>query len=285
MARIIDKDTRIIDVDFGPVNINVLRNATIPEPDGAGGSGATFGGSGINQILRSDATGATAGSFIQFQRIDLDYMSMNNEIMQPMEVNVQRTNAVPKGSHENGNNYSVIEELLFVLSRPISNIDLTVAGGNPYTFFETLGLNLGSALFTGESGGVTLEQNIYAEQRVYQWSGNKLASQTNGELVPGAALTTYAEAPTIETVNTWGSLGAITGPNLYCYRVFYTKVQSFVADSTIFTNVAQGGITTLRIPPVSVSFLCRDPKYTEGQYLTRLANAMSNLPIDGEASI
>lgn len=284
MARIIDKDTRIIDVDFGPVNILINRSPTVPEPDGAGGSGATFGNIGTNQLLQSSATGQNAGSFIQFQRIDLDYMSMNNEVMQPMEVNVQRTNAVPKGTHENGNNFSVIEEILIILSRPLSNPDLAIAT-NPYVFFETVGLNLGAASFTGDSGGVTLEQNIYAEQRVYQWSGTKLASQTNGQLVPGSALDSYAESPVIETVNTWGSLSAITGPNLYCYRVFFTKAQSFPADATVFTNVAQGGLTTLRVPPVSVSFLCRDPKYTEGQYLTRLANAMSNLPIDGEASI
>ena len=280
MARIIDKDTRLIDVDFGPVNIIVLRNTG----DSAPGVGeATAGNDGTNQFIRFDDDGQDAGSFIQFQRIDLDYMTMNNEIMQPMEVNVQRTNSVPIGVHENGNNFSPIMEYVFVLSRPLANN--TFAGAvNPYEFFQNLGLNLGSAGRTGKSGGVTIEQNIYAEQRIYQWNSAKLASLANGDLVPGGPLFTFAESPTIETVNTWGSLSAITGPNLYCYRVFHCQAQGFPAGGTVFQNVNAGGVTTLRIPPLSVRFLCRDPKYTEGQYLTRLANAMSNQPIDGEAT-
>ena len=284
MARIIDKDTRIIDVDFGPISVNIVRQANEQVPTGVVGSQATFAGDGENQLLRTDNDAQTAGSFIQFQRIDLDYMTKNNEVMQPMEVSVQRSNSVPMGNHENGNNFSVIQEYLFVLSRPLVNNQLTT-GINPYLVFEDFALNLGRATFGGEAGGVTLEQNIYAEQRVYQWNSTKFASLANGELVPGGPLQTFAESPTVETVNTWGSLSAITGPNLYCYRVFFTKAQSFLADGTVFQNVNFGGVTIFRVPPVSIRFLCRDPKYTEGQYLTRLANAMGNLPIGAEAAV
>ena len=82
-------------------------------------------------------------------------------------------------------------------------------------------------------------------------------------------------------VNTWGSMSAITGPNLYAYRVFFVQLQGFDAADDIFINAGFGGFTSLRIPPVNIAFLCKDPSYTEGEYLTRLANAMSALPEGG----
>jgi hypothetical protein len=200
-----------------------------------------------------------------------------------MEVSVQRTNVVPSGTHENGNNYEVIEEFLFVLSRPLNNNDISTFP-NPYSLFQELGLNQGS-VGLGGGYGVNFEQNIYAEQRLYQWNSTKGTTQTTGDLVAGnPALWSIFSAPSVETVNTWGSLTAITGPTLYCYRIFVCKAQSFPADQTIFTAVGYGGFSTLRVPPLSISFLCKDPKYTEGEYLTRLANAMNNIPVDGEVA-
>ena len=284
MARKLDKDTRIIDVDFGPVTVNILRANNEQEPTGVAGSAASFGGNGTLQLIRSDESGEIAGSFIQFQRLDLDYMTMNNEVMQPMEVSVQRTNAVPTGTHENGNNYRVLEEYLFVFTRPLNNNNITPLL-NPYLVFEQLGLNRGSSGVVTGNYGVTFEQNIYAEQRLYQWNPTKGATQTTGDIVAGNPdLWSILSAPQLETVNTWGSLDAITGPNLYCYRVFVCRAQSFPAGSGIFTAVGYGGFTTLRVPPLTISFLCKDPKYTEGEYLTRLANAMNNIPIDGEVA-
>ena len=119
MARLIDKDTRLIDIDFGPVATNITRNQTEQQPNAA-----TYGLNGENQLLRADGQiGASQklGSFVQYSRIDLEYMTMNNEIVQPVEVNVQRTGASPTGTHENGNNYSPIEEYIFVFSRPLNN--------------------------------------------------------------------------------------------------------------------------------------------------------------------
>ena len=82
-------------------------------------------------------------------------------------------------------------------------------------------------------------------------------------------------------VNTWGTMSAITGPNLYCYRVLYSELQSFPGGHLVFENVGLGGYTTLYFPPVNVTFLCKDPNYTEGEYLTRLANAMNSIPEGG----
>lgn len=275
----------MIDVDFGPVTVNIARPALSEFPDGTAGNQATFGGSGTNQFIRSDAGGVgTAGSFIQFERLDLDYMTMNNEVMQPVEVSVQRSASTPYGTHENGNNFDTIQEFILIASRPLNNED--IAGAiNPYDTFNEIGLNRGSTAFGGvNAGGLTHEQNIYAERRQYAFTNTTGATLSNGELVSAPAqsiLASIFSAPQLLDINTWGSLSAITGPNLYCYRIVYSSMQSFKADQTIFTNVGFEGFTSLRFPPVSVAFLCKDPNYTEGEYLTRLANAMNSIPEDG----
>ena len=281
MARILDKDTRIIDASFGPVTVTMFRNVGEETPQGVPGSQATFGGNGTGQFVRTDIGGGFAGSFVQYERLDLDYMTMNNEVMQPMEVSVQRTQAVPTGNHQNGNNFTVLEEYVFVLSRPLSNGGINTAF-NPYDDFAELGIERGTGGFS--TYRPNFEQNIYAEQRLYSYTSTKGATLSNGELVSGGGINTLFSAPTLETVNTWGSLSAITGPNLHCYRVLFCKAQSFEGPGAIFQNVNFDGFTTLKVPPLTVSFLCKDPKYTEGEYLTRLANAMNNVPIDGEVA-
>lgn len=293
MARIIDKNTRLIDVDFGPVTVNILRNANDLFPDGTPGNTATFGGTGTDQILRQDADALAAGSFIQFERLDLSYMTMNNEVMQPIEVSVQRTCQTPFGFHQNGNNFDIVQEFLLVTSRPLNNDSMASSGAalNVYNFFNEAGLNLGSPGFGGtDAGGLDQQQTIYAERRAYAFNSQTGALTTNGELQPPITqsppntLNSIFSAPTLLELNTWGSLSAITGPNLYCYRVFFVKLQSFEADATIFTNVGFGGFTSLTLPPVNLAFLCKDPNYSEGEYLTRLANAMNTIPLDGPTS-
>lgn len=287
MARIIDKDTRLIDVDFGTVGVNIVRSANAQTPDAGAGSGsATFAGVGENQLLWiADGAGGTdviAGSFIQFQRLDLDYMTMNNEMMQPVEVSVQRTSSVPIGTHENGNNYSTMQEYIFILSRPLNNEELQGTATGRTEIFETLGLNRGSTGLGGaNAGGVSHEQNIYAEKRVYSWNIANAATVENGAIITGQPSKSYYTAPHLQDVNTWGSLSTITGPNLYCYRVVVMQLQSFYADGTILKNVLEGGFSTITFPPVNVAFLCKDPKFSEGQYLTRLANAMNSIPEGG----
>ena len=281
MARIIDKDTRLIDVDFGPLSVNIGRTAETPFPDGTAGNTATVGGTGLGSLLRFDEAGVAAGSFIQFKRLDLDYMTMNNEVMQPVEVSVQRTASTPDGTHSNGNNFKNIYEYIFILSRPLNNQDI-VASFNPYTVFNKIGLDSGSSSYGGDAaGGVSHEQNIYAECRTYSFSLTDGATQTNGELVSSSTENSYFTDMRLAELNTWGTMSAITGPNLYCYRIVYSELQSFPAGHLIFENVGLGGFTTLYFPPVNVTFLCKDPNYSEGEYLTRLANAMNSIPEGG----
>ena len=87
--------------------------------------------------------------------------------------------------------------------------------------------------------------------------------------------------PVLDSVTTWGTMGAITGPSLHCYRVIIFRGQSFPPLSNTFTNVDLAGNSELKFPPLNVSFLCKDPNFSEGELLTRLANAMNNIPEGG----
>ena len=133
----------------------------------------------------------------------------------------------------------------------------------------------------GENAGIpTHEQVIYAEKRTYAWNNTFAATKANGELLAAAPTETYFTQPSVQSVDTWGTMSAITGPNLHCYRIVYSREQTLPAPGA-FAVENYGGFTTMQWPPVNITFLCRDPKYSEGEYLTRLANAMNSIPEDG----
>lgn len=287
MARIIDKNTRLIDIDFGPVTVNASRPGLATEPDAV-----TVGLSGAKQLIRADGViGTTSltygGSFIQFQAVDLSMMTMNNEVMQPVEISVQRTSPVPLGTHENGNNFTPLEEYIFVFSRPLNNNEID-DGAFIYENFRVMGLDYTDAFGNVEMGGLDAgfpshEQTIYAEKRTYSWNNQFGATKTNGEIASSAATECFFTQPTLQSLDTWGTMSAITGPNLYCYRVVYSRVQ-FLQAPNAFAVEQYGGFTTLQFPPLNITFLCKDPNYSEGEYLTRLANAMNSLPEDGASN-
>jgi len=314
MARILDKDTRLIDIDFGPLSVGITRVADDFNP-----ATVTFEGNGQGQLLNSaSATFPLCGSFIQYERIDLDFMVRNNEIVIPVDASIQRTSPVPLGSNLNGNNYDQIEEYVYVFSRPLNNANLSEdLGSDSPAFYELLrdmgldrseGDNLGSVFsksdnISGKAGWPNQAQCIYAEKRMYSYSGSLGATQSNGALLastvgqfeggPGQggplvgipavtnAYNTIMGMPVLDSVTTWGAMEGITGPNLHCYRVVINRTQTFPALAGVFTNTPLGGTCQLNFPPVSIRFLCKDPDYTEGQYLTRLANAMNNIAEDG----
>tara|TARA_Y100000361_G_scaffold148828_1_gene162223 strand:- start:270 stop:917 length:648 start_codon:yes stop_codon:yes gene_type:complete len=215
---------------------------------------------------------------------------MNNEVMMPVDVNVQRTSPVPLGGMQNGTSFNAIEEYIYVFSRPLNNalIEGTVGASTVFQNMRRLGLDR-SALVAGDTtlGGVdagipTHEQTIYAEKRMYDFNQNRMATVANGAIISGGTLNEVAGEPTLTSVTTWGTLSAITGPNLYAYRVVYQRTQSF--DGADYFNVGLDGISLFEFPPVNITFLCKDPNYSEGEYLTRLANAMNSLPEGGESA-
>ena len=156
MARILDKDTRLIDIDFGPLSVGTTRVATEFNP-----ATVTFSGNGQGQLLGFiAATDELCGSFIQYSRIDLDFMVRNNEIVIPVDASIQRTSPVPLGSSLNGNNFDQIEEYIYVFSRPLNNDTLGDAGIDQ-TFFESLrDMGLDRSEGRGASPSGTLNPSI-----------------------------------------------------------------------------------------------------------------------------
>ena len=293
MARILDKDTRLIDIDFGPIDVATTRAILDFDP-----TTLSITGNGVGQLLNSiPITVANCGSFIQYSRIDLDFMVKNNEIVIPVDASIQRTSPVPLGSHTNGNNFDQIEEFIYVFTRPLNNTNLSESiNGEYYNLLRDMGLDrsegpppignvyLGSQEVAGLAGWPNQSQCIYAEKRMYSYNESLGATQTNGQLLPGPGnpdKATMFGMPTLDSVTTWGAMEGITGPNLHCYRVVINRTQTFPNLPDVFTNVALAGDTSLNFPPVSIRFLCKDPDYSEGQYLTRLANAMNNIAEDG----
>ena len=285
MARIIDKATRLIDIDFGAISVAAGRNPGDGTP-----TTVTTGLNGVNQVIRLDTTSGIGGSFVQYSRIDLDFMTMNNEVVLPTEVSVQRTSPVPLGSSQNGNNFDQIEEYIYVFTRPLNN-KLIESLSTPLENFRDLGLDRSQTIntnFGGDNAGIPDHQQcVYAEKRMYSYNESLMATVNNGELIvqtPPAAqvFNTLAGMPVLDSITTWGTMGTITGPNLHCYRVVINRTQVF--PTTDFTNVPLAGATTLRFPPVNITFVCTDPRLTEGEYLTRLANAMNSIPIDGDTA-
>lgn len=288
MARIVDKNTRILDIDFGQISVGMARPAGTftPTPITAGQNGQ----SQLLNILPNTASGG--GSFVQYVRLDLDFMTRNNEIVLPTESSIQRTSPVPLGYSNNGNNFDQIEEYIFILSRPLNNTNIAASTTlTNYEQFRKLGLDgsEGTSAVSGNAGWPTQAQTIYAEKRMYSYNENTAATIRNGELIDPTTLTppapkaynTLMGMPNLDSVTSWGSMGAITGPNLHCYRVIINRAQSFPAIVGLFVNVDLLGDSSFLWPAVSVRFLCTDPKYSEGEYLTRLANAMNSIAEDG----
>ena len=59
MARIVDKNTRLIDVDFGPLTVSCSRLATDTQP-----TTVTKGQNGEKQLIRFADTFGIRGSFV-----------------------------------------------------------------------------------------------------------------------------------------------------------------------------------------------------------------------------
>lgn len=279
MARIVDKDTRLIDVDFGPVATVLARAANDPSA-----TSATSSLNGTLQLLYyASPANPLPGSFIQYQQIDLSFMTKNNEVMQPTEISVQRTSPVPLGFNYNGNDFDQIEEYIYIFTRPLNNSDW-LGPGAPPTFEDLRELGLDRSQTISQIGGVDAgipdhQQTIYAEKRMYSYSSNLGATQTNGGLSSNPFYYNIYGMPVLDSVTTWGTMSAITGPQLHCYRVVINRTQEMLFPEVVASTY--DGSSSLRFPPVNITMLCRDPKLTEGEYLTRLANAMNSIPEDG----
>jgi len=310
VALILDKDTRLIDIDFGGLTNSVTRIAGERLP-----ATSINNGNGLGQLLATVPAGELpppfppgnairmGGNFIQYQRIDLSMMAENNEVFMPVDVSVQRTSPVPLGGTVNGNNFDVLEEYIYVFSRPLNNtyikdrVESLTSAVSARGIFEDLrnqGLDyvFPDSLLGGEFAGLpNFQQTIFAEKRIYSVNLNNAATVSNGELVDPTATTppgplinnSLTGMPSLDSVTTWGSMSAITGPNLHAYRIIISRSQDFSGTPPLSTaNEPLGGQSSYSWPPVRIAFLCKDPNFSEGEYLTRIANAMNSIPEGGE---
>jgi len=304
VALILDKDTRLIDIDFGGLTNSVSRLLGERLP-----ASSINTGNGVGQLLASIPAGSIgitppvanirqAGNFIQYQRIDLSMMVENNEVFMPVDVSVQRTSPVPLGGTINGNNFDQLEEFIYVFSRPLNNTFIkerlesttsATAGNAVMEDLRNQGLDYAfpSTGLGGEDAGLpNFQQCIFAEKRMYSVNLNNAATLTNGALDPTAAGTnSLTGMPMLDSVTTWGSMGAITGPNLHAYRVVISRSQDFSGTPPLSTlNELLAGTSAYSWPPVRIAFLCKDPNFSEGEYLTRIANAMNSIPEGGDTA-
>lgn len=287
MARILDNDTRIIDADFGGLSVSATRAAGSFIP-----TTGTLAGNGQQQLINYiTAANAGTGSFIQYQRLNLDFMLKNNEVMVPIDISVQRTSPVPLGFSNNGNNFDQIEEYIYVFTRPLNNHNLDNSTGiitniGDMENLRSMGLDgaEGAANLSGVAGWPSQGQCIFAEKRMYSYNESLGATIGNGQLSdPGPAPVIYNSLmgmPVLDSVTTWGSMDSITGPNLHVYRIVFNRNQTLPAVPEII-NSTLAGDAQCKWPPVSIRMLCKDPNYSEGEYITRLANAMNNIAEGG----
>lgn len=304
MALILDKDTRLIDIDFGGLTNTVSRALGERLPDNSINTG-----NGIGQLLASIPAGSIgvtppvanirqAGNFVQYQRIDLSMMVENNEVFMPVDVSVQRTSPVPLGGTVNGNNFDQLEEYIYVFSRPLNNTFIkdrlesttsATAGNAVMEDLRNQGLDYAfpSTGLGGDDAGLpNFQQCIFAEKRMYSVNLNNAATLVNGALDPTVPGTnSLTGMPMLDTVTTWGSMGAITGPNLHAYRVVISRAQDLSGTPPLSTlNESLAGTASYSWPPVRIAFLCKDPNFSEGEYLTRIANAMNSIPEGGDTA-
>lgn len=312
MARIIDKDTRLIDIDFGPVSQQLTRDAG---EEGTGLSALSLGGVGqvlaeVPSIILQPTPNPPllnirlAGSFIQYQRLDLSYMTKNNEVYQPVDVSVQRTSPIPLGFTTNANTYDQIEEYIYVFTRPLNNDNIVAqmtssqsSGSNILEQLRSLGLDsteTGTSTLGGRDGGLpSHQQTVFAEKRIYDINLNNAATIANGAIrnptdPVDIVYNTVTGMPLLSSVTTWGTMSGITGPNLHCYRIIINRTQNMygLTDGStppvsVIANVQYGGITTYRWPAVNVTLLAKDASLSEGEYLTTVSNAMNSIPEGG----
>ncbi len=281
VAKIVDQNTRIIDVDFGTLQATVGRELDSPFP-----TAVNLLKNGTADLLQNIPGGQNGGgSYIQYKRVDLSFMLKNGELMMPVNVNSQRTSPVPLGSNNNGATFNQVEEYIYILTRPLNNEDLLTARLDfEYQMLRNMGLDGCDKLgvnVVGDSGLPNFAQCIYAEKRIYGTNTALMATRSNGSLDPtNSSYNTMEGQMVLNSVSTWGSMSPITGPNLHCYRIVLDYGQT-MPDLPEIVNRGFIGSAVRIWPPVNVSFLCKDPNYTDGEYITRIANAMSANPEGG----
>jgi len=270
---------RIFDVDWGQVVHSVSRVAGTDTPASDEFTMADDNGTIIEQ---------GSSMCVIFQEIDLEQLTIEGRVFTPKGIEVQRPWTAPIGQDWNFFPATRCYEYLYVFSNPLPNDALTVGS---IEGFKDMGLDAslggrGSQVYNGFQVPDNA-QCIFAQNTVSVNQMANAASVWNGTLEGGSAgpppvpadpyAPLMAAEMTVTEVNRWGSLPDIIGPKLYCYRVlFYPSQYQSGLSGGANPIVNATGFTARNHSSISIKIVCEEAKLSEGEYLTRAANAYNN---------
>lgn len=280
------KAKRIFDVDWGQLTLGMARPALAPSA-----TSVTWANMTDNETLLHDNQ---LGSAVYFQTIDLDQLTMEGRSFNPMAIEVQRPWTAPLGQDWNFLPSTRHYEYLYIFTAPLANQSIITSGG--LEAFKDLGLDSSSGgRGSGSLSGQQIPDNaqcVFAQSTISVNPMANTASVWNGTLIasdPGAtppivgdpyAPVMAGEMQVVE-VNRWGSLPAILGPKLFCYRyISYPSQQMtgiFNADNPILNAT---GSTARNMSSISIKIICEEANLSESEYLVNAANSYNNSNFD-----
>jgi hypothetical protein len=280
------KAQRIFDVDWGQVSLSVSRPAAAPSPTVITWSNLTD-----NETLLHDDQ---LGNVVYFQTIDLEQLTMDGRSFNPLAIEVQRPWTAPLGSDINFLPSNRHYEYLYIFTAPLPNQEIIVNGD--LQAFKDLGLDtsiagLGTSLWRGQQIP-DAAQCVFAQSTISVnpianaasvWNGTLIAADPAG--VPPVIGDPFAPLMAAEMqvteVNRWGSLPAILGPKLFCYRFMSYPSQALTGLVGIDNPILLGqGITLRNMSPLSIKIICEEANLSESEYLVSAANAYNNANYD-----
>lgn len=279
------KAKRIFDVDWGQLTLGMTRPAGAPSA-----TSVTWANMTDNETLLHDNQ---LGSAVYFQTIDLEQLTMEGRSFNPLAIEVQRPWTAPLGQDWNFLPPTRHYEYLYIFTAPLANQRIITSGN--LEGFKDLGLDSsiggrGSPSFVGQQlpdnaqcvfAQSTISVNPIANAASV-WNGTLVATEVGPPPVIGDPYAPLmAGEMQVTEVNRWGSLPAILGPKLFCYRyIAYPSQQMtgvFNADNPILNAI---GSTARNMSSISIKIICEEADLSESEYLVNAANSYNNANFD-----
>ena len=272
---------RIFDVDFGPLNLALTRDAGDLQPDP---TTVAWSGAGSDQIIGYD----DYGNCIVYETVDLQQLTKNQQAFQPLGINVTRPWTAPQGQDANYMASTPCYEILYVFQNPLPNEYIRNNARLALAAFKDMGLNASQNLGYPWLTLPNEENTLFAQMSYFHNTLSNSNTVWNGMAVP--ADTYYpllSQNMVTQEVNTWGALNPILGPTLHCYRVIFHETQNLTGlsdDPTVGNPVVLAPGSTLRkFSPISIKLLAQEAKLTDGEYVVEASNAYNRANFDAES--
>ena len=265
---------RIFDVDMGPLNLSLTRDAgdLLPDP-----TTVLWSGAGTDQIIGSD----DFGNCIVYETVDLQQLTKDQKAFQPLGINVTRPWTAPQGQDANYMASTPCYEILYIFQNPLPNDYIRNNVRSSLAAFKDMGLNASQNVGFPWLVVPNEDNTLFAQMSYYHNTLSNSNTVWNGMAVPDD---TYypllSQNMMTQEVNTWGVLNPILGPTLHCYRVILHETQNLTGLSNAAAPdgnpVALAPGTTLRkFSPISIKILAREAKLTDGEYVVEASNAFN----------